>query len=158
MARKGTSTGSSGCTGTGTSAWTPKALRAEVAALLGTELTVADDDTDLFALGLQSIQLMQLTNRINRAGGRTGFTELARDPRLTSWHRLLSSRAEAAGERPVPAPPHRDGSRSRSPRSSRRTGSAGATTVRWAASAATPTWRSTRQRSTPADWSRPYVP
>ncbi len=104
MARKGTSTGSSGCTGTGTSAWTPEALRAEVAAMLGTELTAADDDTDLFSLGLQSIQLMQLTNRINRVGGRTGFTELARDPRLTSWHRLLSSRTEKEGERPGPSP------------------------------------------------------
>ncbi|TDT42709.1 dihydroaeruginoic acid synthetase [Streptomyces sp. BK208] len=96
MARKGTSTGTSGCTDAPAPAWTPDALRTGVAELMGVELTAEDDDTDLFLLGLQSIQLMQFTNRLNRAGGRTGFTELARDPRISSWHRLLSGRAEAA--------------------------------------------------------------
>jgi dihydroaeruginoic acid synthetase len=104
MARKGTSTGSSGSTGTGSSVWTLETLRNEVAALLGTEFTVADDDTDLFAVGLQSLQLMQLVNRINRTGGRAKFAELAKDPRLTSWNRLLDTRADAADGRPEPAP------------------------------------------------------
>ncbi|AGP53597.1 non-ribosomal peptide synthetase [Streptomyces rapamycinicus] len=105
MARKDTSSGSSGCTGAGTSAWTLEVLRTEVAALLGTELSAADDDTDLFELGLQSLQLMQFTNRINRSGGgRAGFTALAKEPRLTSWHRLLSTRADAVDGPLEPAP------------------------------------------------------
>ncbi|MEU6960440.1 amino acid adenylation domain-containing protein [Streptomyces chrestomyceticus] len=105
MARKGTSTDPSGCTGTAAPAWTLEALRAEVAALLGAEPAEVDDDGDLFALGLQSLQLMQFTNRVNRAGGRAGFTELARDPRVGSWYRLLSSRTGTAGARPGPARP-----------------------------------------------------
>ncbi|MFK8845328.1 condensation domain-containing protein [Streptomyces sp. Ac-502] len=105
MARKGTSTDPSGCTGTAAPAWTLEALRAEVAALLGAEPAEVDDDGDLFALGLQSLQLMQFTNRVNRAGGRAGFTELARDPRVGSWYRLLSSRTGAAGARSGPARP-----------------------------------------------------
>ncbi|MGW1373625.1 amino acid adenylation domain-containing protein [Streptomyces sp. NPDC002446] len=76
------------------------ALRAQVSAVLGAELGPADDEADLFALGLQSLQLMQLTNRLNRAGLRADFTEMARDARLTTWYAQLSG---AGREAPAPS-------------------------------------------------------
>ncbi|NED05305.1 hypothetical protein G3I55_27010, partial [Streptomyces sp. SID6648] len=63
-----------------------------------------DDDANLFELGLQSLQLMSLVNRMNRSGAGVDFTEMAQDPRLTAWYGLLASRGAAQGAEPEPAP------------------------------------------------------
>ncbi|MFI6403199.1 amino acid adenylation domain-containing protein [Streptomyces sp. NPDC050548] len=81
----------------------PDGFRAEVSSVLGTELGPADDEVNLFELGLQSLQLMELTSRLNRAGLRADFTELASDPRLTAWYGLLTGDGRAP--RPVPDGP-----------------------------------------------------
>lgn len=109
MSRKNTATGSDVRAG-GNTAWRPADLREEVAALLGTELSPADDEVNLFELGLQSIQLMRLINRLNRAGIGVDFTEMAQDPRLAAWYGLLGTPREravpAAGNpRPARTPP-----------------------------------------------------
>ncbi|MFE3761197.1 amino acid adenylation domain-containing protein [Streptomyces sp. NPDC059104] len=84
----------------------PVDLREEVAALMGVELGPDDDEVNLFELGLQSLQLMRLINRINRSGAGVDFTEMARDPRLGAWHRLLASRGAAPDEAPGAEPEH----------------------------------------------------
>ncbi|WP_314219524.1 non-ribosomal peptide synthetase [Streptomyces zaehneri] len=82
-------------------------MRQEVSRLLDMALRPEDDDANLFELGLQSMQLMFLTNRLNRAGARIDFRSLSADPRLVAWYELLKS---AAG--PIPAT---DGARSPAP-------------------------------------------
>ncbi|MGW8380600.1 amino acid adenylation domain-containing protein [Streptomyces sp. ODS28] len=77
----------------------PEALRREVSRLLGRDLGPADDEANLFELGLQSLQLMRLTNRLNRAGAKVDFRELSADPRLTAWCALLNG---AGGETAEP--------------------------------------------------------
>ncbi|MEU8521770.1 amino acid adenylation domain-containing protein [Streptomyces sp. NPDC048577] len=108
MSRKNTATGSDVRAG-GNTAWRPADLREEVAALLGTELSPADDEVNLFELGLQSIQLMRLINRLNRAGIGVDFTEMAQDPRLAAWYGLLGTPREravpAAGNPPAGTDP-----------------------------------------------------
>ncbi|MEU1213307.1 amino acid adenylation domain-containing protein [Streptomyces sp. NPDC005791] len=69
----------------------PVDLRREVSALLEGEPEL-DDDANLIELGMQSIQLMTLVNRLNRSGAGVDFTEMAKDPRLRAWDALLASR------------------------------------------------------------------
>lgn len=69
--------------------WNPEALRQEVSRLIDLELGPADDDVSLFELGLQSLQLMRLTNLLNRTGAQVEFMRLADDPRLSAWYELL---------------------------------------------------------------------
>lgn len=108
MSRKRTSAGASGGAGTSSeSAGSLEALRSQVSALLGVELGPADDEADLFELGLQSLQLMQLANRLNRAGLRAEFTKMAREARLSTWHALLNDErgnAPGSGNAATPAP------------------------------------------------------
>ncbi|SCK05068.1 dihydroaeruginoic acid synthetase [Streptomyces sp. WMMB 714] len=90
----------------GTSPWEPQNLRQEVSRLVGRELGPADDDVNLFELGLQSLQLMRLASRLNRAGVRADFKRLATDARLSAWYELLQSPDGAApGPAPRPASP-----------------------------------------------------
>ncbi|MFH9619190.1 amino acid adenylation domain-containing protein [Streptomyces pratensis] len=77
------------------------ALRGVVSDLLGIELTAADDDSNLFELGLQSLELMRLANRLGRAGVKATFSQLSDDPRLAAWFGMLAPGAVAA---PVPQP------------------------------------------------------
>ncbi|AXG77918.1 non-ribosomal peptide synthetase [Streptomyces paludis] len=63
-----------------------EALREVVSGVLGMELTAADDDCDLFELGLQSMDLMRLVSRLNRAGLDASFARLADEPRLSAWY------------------------------------------------------------------------
>ncbi|MGW1893519.1 amino acid adenylation domain-containing protein [Streptomyces sp. NPDC002004] len=79
-------------------AWEPETLRQEVSRVLDMELHPAHDDVNLFELGLQSLELMRLTNRLNRAGARVDFVSLSADPRLSAWYELLKSATE-----PTPA-------------------------------------------------------
>ncbi|MEV7807436.1 amino acid adenylation domain-containing protein [Microbispora sp. NPDC088329] len=86
------------------------ALRRAVSDLLGIELTPEDDDSNVFELGLQSLELMRLANRLNRSGAEVTFAQLADDPRLSAWFELLTP-----GAAPMPQPrasevEHGDGS------------------------------------------------
>lgn len=65
-------------------------LRAQLADLLGE--TALDEDDNLLEFGLDSIRLMQLTDRLRRCGLPVGFGELAEDPRLGAWLELLRTR------------------------------------------------------------------
>ncbi|MET7641807.1 amino acid adenylation domain-containing protein [Streptomyces sp. NPDC005438] len=86
------------------SPWEPRSLRQEVSRLLDRELGPADEDVNLFELGLQSLQLMRLTSRLNRAGVRADFQRLAADPRLAAWYELLTATDPAGDPAPTPAP------------------------------------------------------
>ncbi|MFG2292837.1 amino acid adenylation domain-containing protein [Streptomyces sp. NPDC048603] len=66
------------------------ALRGAVSDLLGIELTTEDDDSNLFELGLQSLEMMRLANRLSRAGSEVTFAQLSEDPRLSAWFGLLT--------------------------------------------------------------------
>lgn len=65
------------------------ALRVMVSDMLGMELTAADDDSNLFELGLQSLHLMRLTSKFNGTGAEVTFAQLATDPRLSAWADLV---------------------------------------------------------------------
>ncbi|WP_406378368.1 amino acid adenylation domain-containing protein [Streptomyces sp. NBC_01618] len=67
-----------------------QALREVVSGVLGIELTAADDDCNLFELGLQSMDLMRLVSRLNREGLDASFAELAEAPRLSAWSGMLT--------------------------------------------------------------------
>ncbi|MBX6381794.1 MAG: amino acid adenylation domain-containing protein [Microbispora sp.] len=86
------------------------ALRRAVSDLLGIELTEADDNTNVFELGLQSLELMRLANRLNRSGAEVTFAQLADDPRLSAWFELLAPDAAAAPLPPAPEVEHGEGS------------------------------------------------
>ncbi|MFI1190980.1 amino acid adenylation domain-containing protein [Streptomyces californicus] len=79
-------------------------LRDTVSELLGIELTPADDDSSLFELGLQSLEMMRLATRLSRAGIDVTFTRLSDDPRLLAWFDLLTPAAAPAPDAAPPAP------------------------------------------------------
>ncbi|GAA4083699.1 non-ribosomal peptide synthetase [Nonomuraea soli] len=81
----------------------PDTLRRTLSELMGIELTQDDDDSNVFELGLQSIELMRLANRLNRAGAEVTFAQLADDPRLRAWSDLLAGTVVA--ERPAATGP-----------------------------------------------------
>ncbi|WP_228769624.1 non-ribosomal peptide synthetase [Actinokineospora alba] len=80
------------------------ALRETVSGVLGIELTPEDDETNLFELGLQSMDLMRLTQRLNGAGSEVTFARLSADPRLSAWAEFAITTESAAPE-PEPAEP-----------------------------------------------------
>ncbi|WP_223830893.1 non-ribosomal peptide synthetase [Streptomyces venezuelae] len=79
-------------------------LREELTALLGVALGPDDEDANLFELGLQSLQLMTLVNRLNRSGAGVDFTEMAQDPRLRAWETLLTARRSEPDRAPEEPP------------------------------------------------------
>ncbi|HZF89905.1 non-ribosomal peptide synthetase [Streptomyces sp.] len=90
MSQKRTLRRSSGAADAQELAGSPEALRRQLSALLGMELGAEHENTDLFELGLQSLQLMQFVNRLNRAGLRVDFPQLAQDARLARWYEILT--------------------------------------------------------------------
>ncbi|MBC6447512.1 non-ribosomal peptide synthetase [Actinokineospora xionganensis] len=79
------------------------ALRETVSGVLGIELTPEDDETNLFELGLQSMDLMRLTQRLNGARSEVTFAQLSADPRLSAWAEFAIT-AEPAAPEPEPEP------------------------------------------------------
>jgi len=71
----------------------PETIRADVALLLHRN---PDDQENLFEAGLDSIRLLTLLEQWREAGVAVSFVELAEQPTLEHWSRLLTSRQPAA--------------------------------------------------------------
>jgi mycobactin phenyloxazoline synthetase len=71
------------------SAGSPEAIRAEVAALLGTTAETIDTGDNLIAQGLDSIRMMALAGRWRRRGVAVDFATLAATPTIEAWAQLL---------------------------------------------------------------------
>ncbi|ONI77952.1 salicylate synthase [Actinosynnema sp. ALI-1.44] len=74
---------------------TAAGLRRTAAELTEEDADSIDPDTDLFALGLESIALMTLVSTWRRAGIEVNFAELAEHPTLGAWEKLLAERRTA---------------------------------------------------------------
>jgi mycobactin phenyloxazoline synthetase len=88
-------------------AGSPEAIRAEVAALLGTTADTLDPHDNLIAQGLDSIRMMALAGRWRRQGVAVDFATLAATPTVEAWSRLVSAAGheQHSPERPAaPAP------------------------------------------------------
>lgn len=64
-------------------------LRAEVATTLGIAPEEVDNEAVLSDLGIDSVRIMGLAERIIAAGYLVEYADLAADPRLISWERLV---------------------------------------------------------------------
>ncbi|MGH3928855.1 MAG: AMP-binding protein, partial [Pseudonocardiaceae bacterium] len=71
-------------------------LKRTVANLLEEEPASIAEDANLFALGLDSIVLMQLVGRWRRSGIDANFAELAENPTIGTWAKLMSGREPSA--------------------------------------------------------------
>ncbi|OLT10619.1 hypothetical protein BJF78_28700 [Pseudonocardia sp. CNS-139] len=67
------------------------ALRAEIAALLDEDVAAIDPDEELPDLGLDSVRVMTLLERWRAAGADVSLDDLAAEPTIAAWHRLLTS-------------------------------------------------------------------
>ncbi|MDX3580033.1 phosphopantetheine-binding protein [Streptomyces sp. FL07-04A] len=65
-------------------------IRHAVAQIVGVPAQAVADDTNLVAVGLKSLHMMQLINGWRRAGHRVRLKDLAADPTVRGWSRLLS--------------------------------------------------------------------
>ncbi|MCX5262420.1 phosphopantetheine-binding protein [Streptomyces sp. NBC_00199] len=65
-------------------------IRDAVARTVGVAAEAIADDTNLVAVGLKSLHMMQLINGWRRAGHRVSLKDLAADPTVRAWSRLLS--------------------------------------------------------------------
>ncbi|MGW5605391.1 phosphopantetheine-binding protein [Streptomyces sp. NPDC003753] len=72
-------------------------VRAAVAELLGTAPQEVPGDARLVDLGLTSLQVMRLGSRWRRAGIRVKYQDLAAEPTVNAWARLVSENAENSG-------------------------------------------------------------
>jgi mycobactin phenyloxazoline synthetase len=78
-------------------AGSPRAVRAEVAELLGVSADTVDPGGNLISQGLDSIRMMSLAGRWRRRGIAVDFAALAADPTVEAWSLLVSgSRDDAA--------------------------------------------------------------
>jgi mycobactin phenyloxazoline synthetase len=77
------------------------ALRTTVTDLLGDGSPTPADHDDLIELGLDSIRIMRIADRLRREGVTVSFADLARRPTLAEWERLADATPGAA---PAPAP------------------------------------------------------
>lgn len=72
---------------------TQQSVREEVAGLLQEQPSkIADNDNLIMLWGLDSIRIMSLVERWRRSGAAVSFVELAEQPTLADWWKLLSSR------------------------------------------------------------------
>lgn len=74
----------------------PETIRADVALLLHRNPDEVFDQENLFEAGLDSIRLLTLLEQWREAGVAVSFVELAEQPTLEHWSRLLTSRQPAA--------------------------------------------------------------
>ncbi|MGH3886640.1 MAG: amino acid adenylation domain-containing protein [Pseudonocardiaceae bacterium] len=71
-------------------------LRRTVANLVEEDPGSIGEHADLFILGLDSVVLMQLVGRWRQGGIEVNFAELAENPTIDAWAKLLSAREPAA--------------------------------------------------------------
>ncbi|MBY8911235.1 isochorismatase [Bacillus sp. YC2] len=69
-------------------------VREQIAALLQESPSDIDEHEDLLDRGLDSVRIMSLVEQWRRAGAEVTFVELAENPTLEEWWRLLSSRSQ----------------------------------------------------------------
>lgn len=81
---------------------TVEGLHRAVANLVAEEVGSIEQDTNLFELGLDSLVLIQLVGRWRRSGVEVHFAELAENPTISAWSRLIREREPAVviGDRP----------------------------------------------------------
>ncbi|MDQ3761422.1 MAG: amino acid adenylation domain-containing protein [Actinomycetota bacterium] len=73
-----------------------ESLRRTVADLVEEDPGSIGEDANLFALGLDSIALMQLVGRWRQAAIEVNFADLAENPTIGAWSKLMSTRKSAA--------------------------------------------------------------
>lgn len=61
-----------------------------VAELLDQESASIADGENLFEVGLDSVALLRLVNQLRRSGLQVSFSELAREPTIAAWDRLVN--------------------------------------------------------------------
>jgi aryl carrier-like protein len=61
-----------------------------VAEVLGIDPATIPDDANLIHLGVDSMGMLRLANRLRRVGIRAPFKELAAEPTLAAWQRQLA--------------------------------------------------------------------
>ncbi|EJK88315.1 non-ribosomal peptide synthase [Rhizobium sp. AP16] len=64
-------------------------IRDAVVEILGEEPAAISDGENLFEAGLDSVGLLRLVNRLRRSGLQVSFADLAREPTLAAWDRLV---------------------------------------------------------------------
>ncbi|EIV91083.1 salicylate synthase [Frankia sp. QA3] len=74
-----------------------EALRRTVADMLEEDPADVGDEDNLFERGLESIALIQTVGAWRRAGMEVNFAELAENPTIDAWFKLLAGRPTAAG-------------------------------------------------------------
>ncbi|MGH3695315.1 MAG: amino acid adenylation domain-containing protein [Pseudonocardiaceae bacterium] len=75
---------------------TVEGLRRTVADLVEEDPESIGEDANLFVLGMDSIALMQLVGRWRQAAVEVNFAELAENPTIGAWSKLMSTRKPAA--------------------------------------------------------------
>lgn len=68
----------------------PKAIRDDIAALLGIDAATIDDADDLIGVGLDSIRMMRLAGGWRKHGHDISFADLAATPTVAAWAALLT--------------------------------------------------------------------
>ncbi|MCY8007249.1 isochorismatase family protein [Bacillus haynesii] len=76
-------------------ALTKQIIREQVASLLLESPEKISDSENLIYRGLDSVRIMSLAERWRRSGREVSFVELAEDPSIENWWRLLSSSKKA---------------------------------------------------------------
>src|SRR5690606_3658938 len=71
-------------------ALTPERIRADVERILGEQPGTVPGGENLLDLGMDSIRLMSLVESWRTAGAQTDFIELAEEPSIDAWTRLLT--------------------------------------------------------------------
>ncbi|MCC9024347.1 isochorismatase [Bacillus nakamurai] len=79
---------------TGSAVLTKGRVLEQIAALLQESPSDIDEHEDLLDRGLDSVRIMSLVEQWRRAGAEVTFVELAENPTLEEWWRLLSSRSQ----------------------------------------------------------------
>ncbi|PWW65816.1 alpha/beta fold hydrolase [Actinokineospora spheciospongiae] len=77
--------------GVSSDAFSVEGLRASVAEVLGVPVEEVGADTGLFELGLDSMRMMMLSVRWQALGVEAPFADLAENPTVRAWSRLLSA-------------------------------------------------------------------
>ncbi len=66
-------------------------LRELLAEVIGTEPDAIPVDANLVHVGIDSLAMMRLMNRLRRTGVRRAVADLAAEPTLSAWHRHVAA-------------------------------------------------------------------